>query len=140
MQRNKKPAVMLTLLIFVIMGIAAIHPPGSTHENLKVLPKDISKDDLEKVMKSYEKALGVQCGFCHVKNKKDTLQWDHASDEKPEKEISRKMIRMTEKINLEFFDYKMNYKPGEFEVLAVSCNTCHYGSPRPELKEEKGEQ
>jgi len=134
---NKKTGVLLGLIVFVFAGIAATHLPRTIHENLKVLPKDISKDDLDKVMESYEKALGVECGYCHVKNKKDTLQWNYAADDKPEKEITRKMMKMTEKINHEFFEYKMTYKPDELELLAVKCNTCHFGSPRPELREKK---
>ena len=134
---NKKTGVLLWLIVYVFAGIAATHPGGIVHENLKVLPKDISKEDLDKVMESYEKALGVECGYCHVKNKKDTLQWNYADDEKPEKEITRKMMKMTEKINHEFFEYKMTYKPDELELIAVKCNTCHFGSPRPELREKK---
>lgn len=133
----KKTIAFFGLIVFVFAGVAASFPPGTDHENLKVLPKDISKDDLDKVMESYEKEIGVECNYCHVKNKKDTTLWDYPSDEKPEKEITRKMIKMTEKINHEFFDYKMTYKPDEKELLAVSCITCHDGNPRPELKKEK---
>ena len=140
MNNPKKTIVMFGLLAFVFAGIAASYPPKANHENLKVLPKDISKEDLDKVMKSYEKGLGVECSYCHVKNKKDTTQWNYPADEKPEKEITRKMMKMTEKINHEFFDYKMIYKNGEEELLAVNCITCHSGSPRPELKNEKKEQ
>jgi hypothetical protein len=121
----------------VLAGMAATNPPARKHENLKVLPKDISNEELDIVMEKFEKALNVDCGFCHVKNRKDTLQWDYASDEKPEKDITLIMMRMTEKINFEFFDYKLTYKKDE--VMAVSCYTCHYGSPRPELRGEKKE-
>jgi hypothetical protein len=31
--------------------------------NLKVLPKDISGDDIDKLMHGYEKQLGVPCGY-----------------------------------------------------------------------------
>ncbi len=134
MKHQKKLWVLLGFLAFILVGIAAGKQPRF-HENLKVLPKDISEADLDSVMDSYERMLGVECIFCHAKSKKDPKEWDYSSDEKPEKEITRKMMKMTEMINEKFFDYKMTYKPNE--VLGVSCNTCHHGSPRPELVEVK---
>jgi hypothetical protein len=134
---SRKLFAALGLAAVVLAGMAAISPPGGKHENLKILPKDISNEELDIVMEQFSKALNVDCGFCHIKNKKDTLQWNYAGDEKPEKEITRIMMTMTEKINFEFFDYKISYKKDE--VMAVSCNTCHYGSPRPELRGEKKE-
>lgn len=135
MKISKKTFAIAGLISFIFLGLAATHENRGNHENLKVLPKDISNQDLDIVMEGFEKALGMDCKFCHVKSKKDTLQWDYASDERPEKEITRKMMKMTEMINKEFFDYTMVYKADE--LLAVSCNTCHGGSPRPELREEK---
>ena len=53
-----------------------------------------------------------------------------ASDEKPEKEMARKMMRMTNRINKKFFHYK---KEGQQEIAPiVTCKTCHNGMPRPE--------
>ena len=134
MRKHKKLVVFLALLGFVLIGVAGI-PPVQFHENLKVLPKDISQADLDTVMARYSRMIGVDCNFCHAKNKTNPELIDAASDEKPEKEITRKMMLMTEKINKEFFDYKIIYKPDE--LLAVSCETCHHGSPRPELVEVK---
>jgi hypothetical protein len=62
-------------------------------------------------------ALGVRCDFCHV-------QGDFASDEKPHKEIARKMIVMAREINANFPDGKMH----------VTCYTCHRGSEEPATK------
>ncbi|MGD0365264.1 MAG: c-type cytochrome, partial [Bryobacteraceae bacterium] len=59
-------------------------------------------------------ALGVRCDFCHV-------QGDFASDEKPHKEIARKMIVMAREINAKFPDGKMH----------VTCYTCHRGAEEP---------
>lgn len=127
--------ILLSLAGVVVLGIGSGFP-APTHENLKVLPKNISNADLDSLMKSYERMLGVECKFCHIRSKSDPSVWDYASDEKPEKEIARKMMRMTEKINQEFFDYKMTYAHDEIKILAVSCKTCHHGSPRPELVED----
>lgn len=135
MHISNKAVAIICLAAIVFLGIAATKPVKGDHENLKVLPKDISTAALDSIMENYEKALGVECAFCHVKSKKDPAQWDYASDEKPEKEITRKMMTMVEKINFDFFDYKMIYSSDE--LLAVSCNTCHRGSARPELVEEK---
>ena len=132
---RKKILVLLVLAGFVILGIAAGSPEKAIHDNLKVLPKNISQADLDSLMEDYSSMIGVDCGFCHVKTKTDPEKYDYASDAKPEKEITRKMMKMTEKINEDFFEYKITYKHDE--VLAVSCKTCHHGSPRPELVEVK---
>lgn len=134
---SKKIIVVACCTAFVFLGIAAVKPVKGDHENLKVLPKDISNEALDSIMENYKKALGIDCNFCHAKSKKDPNQWDYPNDEKPEKEIARKMMKMVEKINLDFFDYKMIYTSDE--LLAVTCNTCHHGAPRPELADEKNE-
>jgi hypothetical protein len=99
-----------------------------------VLPRDISDADLDSVMHGYTKALNVNCDFCHAENKTKT-DIDFASDDKPEKEITRMMMKLTATVNKDYFDYTIAYKAGE--KMAVSCYTCHDGFPRPELKHEK---
>ena len=131
---KNKIIVILGLFAFVFFGIAAGKLQRPMQENLKVLPKDISSADLDSVMVGFEKALGVGCDYCHAKSKTNAAELDFASDDKPEKEITRKMMRMTEAINKDFFDYAIVYKANE--LMAVSCKTCHGGKPRPELKEE----
>jgi hypothetical protein len=133
---KNKAIVILGLIAFVFVGIAASKPALKNNErNLKVLPKDISNADLDSVMETYCKQLNVGCDFCHVPSKNDPLKDDYASDDKPEKEITRQMMRMTAAINKDFFDYTIVYKAGE--TMAVSCYTCHDGFPRPEMKHEK---
>ena len=126
---------MLGLVIFVFTGFAAISPSEKKERNLKVLPKDISNADLDSVMEAYSKQLNVSCEFCHANSKINPQDLDYASDDKPEKEITRQMMRMTAVINKDFFDYTIVYKAGE--TMAVSCYTCHDGFPRPEMKHEK---
>ena len=125
--------VILGLIAFVFIGIAASRP--NAERNLKVLPKDISNADLDSIMEAYSRQLNVGCDFCHVPSKSDPLKADYASDDKPEKEITRQMMRMTAAINKDFFDYTIAYKAGE--TMAVSCFTCHDGFPRPDLKHQK---
>ena len=131
--KNKIVAI-VGLVLFVFIGIAASKPAGNKERNLKVLPKDISDADLDSVMKGYSKALNVDCDFCHSENKAKT-DIDYASDDKPEKEITRIMMKLTAAVNKDYFDYTIVYKAGE--TMAVSCYTCHDGFPRPELKHEK---
>ena len=131
--KNKFVAI-VGLALFVFIGIAASKPAGNKERNLKVLPKDISDADLDSVMKGYSKALNVDCDFCHAENKaKNDI--DFTSDDKPEKEITRIMMKLTAAVNKDYFDYTIVYKAGE--TMAVSCYTCHDGFPRPELKHEK---
>ena len=133
---KNKLIVVLGLAIFVFIGMAASKPGLKTGErNLKVLPKDISDADLDSVMETYSKHLNVSCDFCHAKSKINPDDLDYASDDKPEKEITRKMMTMTAAINKDFFDYTIIYKAGE--MMAVSCFTCHDGFPRPEMKHAK---
>ena len=131
--KNKIVAI-VGIAAFVFFGIAASKPAGTKERNLKVLPKDISNADLDSVMEAYSKALNVGCDFCHAENKTKT-DIDFASDDKPEKEITRMMMKLTASVNKDYFDYTIVYKAGE--TMAVSCYTCHDGFPRPELKHEK---
>jgi hypothetical protein len=133
---KNKLIVVLGLAAFVFAGMAATKAEvKNTERNLKVLPKDISNADLDSVMETYSKHLNVACDFCHTKSKINPNDLDYASDDKPEKEITRKMMKMTAAINKDFFDYTIIYKAGE--TMAVSCVTCHDGFPRPEMKHEK---
>lgn len=127
--------VVTGLIVFVIVGIAASSPGPANERNLKVLPKDISNADLDSIMETYSKQLNVGCDFCHAPGKANPQDVDYASDDKPEKEITRQMMRMTAAINKDFFNYTIVYKANE--NMAVSCFTCHDGFPRPDMKHEK---
>ena len=93
-------------------------PPIPNPVNLKVL-KATTGAEIGQIMRTFTAGLGVQCVYCHV-------QGNFASDENPKKEVARKMIRMTQKINAEFPDGK----------LRVSCYTCHRGEPEPKTAPE----
>jgi hypothetical protein len=132
--KNKAITLMGLAIVFFI-SLAAIAPLEKIERNLKVLPKDISNADLDSVMEIYSRQLNVACDFCHATSKTNPKDLDYASDDKPEKEITRQMMRMTAAINKDFFDYNIVYKAGE--TMAVSCYTCHDGFPRPDLKHAK---
>ncbi len=128
---SRKTLAVFLVGLFVWFGIAATKPPEDPKfKNLKILPKDISKENLDKVMDGFKAALGVKCSFCHAPSA-DTSNHhpDFASDAKPEKGIARKMMKMTKKINSKFFDYVKN-EQGE-HVPAVECMTCHHGKEHP---------
>jgi len=132
MAHIKKILVALLIGAFLFVGIAATTPPPPErpNKNLKILPKNISHEDLDKIMDSFKAALGVKCNFCHAASQ-DTANHhlDFASDAKPEKSIARKMMRMTTKINKKFFGDEKDEQGNR--VNLVSCVTCHHGKERP---------
>lgn len=128
---TKKKASIVTLLVVIILvvGAAATTPPKNEFTNLKVLPRDITSKRLQQIMvDEFNDGLGVGCGFCHAE-KKDSHALDYASDAKPEKQIARAMLRMTLKINRNFFHVRGNIGDS---TMVVTCTTCHNRQPRPE--------
>lgn len=132
-ENRKKITVFLCMAAIVMLGVAAHKPEGKQEgfKNLKVLPKDISKDSLEHVMHFFNKALGVHCDFCHAKSKDPNQKWpDFVSDEKDTKEAARHMLTMTSEINAKYFNWAGSARPDT--INAVTCVTCHHGTPHPE--------
>jgi cytochrome c553 len=132
---NKKMTVVLTLVTLVLAGIAASKPPAPIYKNLKVLPKNTTHEELDKVMDNFKASLGVKCNFCHAPRKDDPYKMDFASDDKPEKGIARDMMRMTLKLNKKYFEYKPK---DTASVAAVGCYTCHHGKEHPDNTAPKG--
>jgi Photosynthetic reaction centre cytochrome C subunit len=129
--QHKKLITLAALFALMIVGMAAINPPDDGPKNLKVLPKHISHEDLDKVMDSWKTALGVHCNFCHAPSADSSSHHlDFASDAKPEKNIARHMYKMTGKINKKYFSFAKDDKGASIAV--VSCVTCHRGSPHPD--------
>lgn len=127
---HKKIAVVAAVFALTVIGMAATRPPDEGFKNLKVLPKNISHDDLHKVMDDWKTALGVKCGFCHAPfADSSNHHLDFASDAKPEKNIARHMYKMTGKINKKYFSFNKDDK-GDV-IPAISCITCHRGNPHP---------
>ncbi len=121
----------IVFISFIVFGIAATTPPAENpNKNLKVLPKNISHEDLDKIMDGFKEALGVKCNFCHAPSA-DTASHhlDFPSDAKPEKDIARHMMKMTAKINKKYFSFNKD-EAGKM-VQTISCITCHRGNPHP---------
>lgn len=132
---NKKILVTLGLMSVVVIGAMTSMTPKKADEpgwkNLKVLPKNITKDQLHDVMEEWEHSLGVHCNFCHVRDEA-AKQMDWASDAKPEKKMARDMFKMMNKINEKYFDAKKD-SLGLTLKSGVNCYSCHRGSAHPEV-------
>ena len=100
--------------------------PKPHYKNLKVLPADISQDQLRATMKRFALSLGVRCSFCHVGEEGKPLStYDFASDANPHKNIARGMMRLTWRLNGE-----LPAISGEKDAK-VTCYTCHRGNKKP---------
>lgn len=136
---NKPKNTVFALLIVAVAAMGAtanLQETPQPNKNLKVLPKNISHDNLEKVMDEWKGALGVRCNFCHAPSADNPRKMDWASDAKPEKEMARQMLTMNNKINKKYFHGKKG-TDGMMAMAAVNCNTCHHGEAHPEIKGDK---
>ena len=110
---------MRLLLASLLVTAAALAqaPEGPPQHKQMPAPKNLKllePADLMPAMQAFRVALGVKCDFCHVVG-------DFASDDKPQKEIARKMIMLARDVNSKFPDGKMH----------VTCYTCHRGAEEP---------
>jgi len=111
-------------------------PPAHEHghpapTNLKVLPKNLTGDQVHEIMHQWEADLGVHCRTCHVEDPKDIgpngrPRFNYAVDSKPEKASARIMYAMVEDINTNYVS-KI-----EDSGMPVTCGTCHQGHLNPE--------
>ncbi len=132
LQTNKnKLFVGLALCAILMMGVAAT-TADVPKRNLKVLPKNIAHEDLERIMKEFNVALGVKCNHCHAPSKTSPGKLDFKSDEKQEKEVTRSMMKLTARINKKYFGHDVK-KGGD---APVTCITCHNGKTHPLSKIE----
>jgi hypothetical protein len=111
-------------------GPAQGGPPQNQEppKNLKVLPKNIARAELDSIMRSFRTALGVRCNFCHAAAPGTPPRMDYASDEKPEKIKARQMMKMMMDINKKYFNKKASITSN---ALAVTCAGCHNGKQKP---------
>ncbi|GAB3926453.1 c-type cytochrome [Mucilaginibacter myungsuensis] len=125
---NKKLFITMGLSSLIVFGALASMPPEPEKaKNLKVLPKNLTHDQIETIMRKWTRALGVRCNFCHERG-------NNAADTKKEKEMAREMFKMTAKINSKYFEGKKD-SLGMMSESGIACITCHRGSAHPELKE-----
>jgi len=97
---------------------------GGPPQNLQVLPKDWTGQQVQALMRTFTAALGVECVHCHV----GTMA-ERAKDDNPKKAVARKMIKMTAAINDDFLkDIGDAPAAGSSKV---TCYTCHRGAVKP---------
>jgi predicted CXXCH cytochrome family protein len=99
--------------------------------NLKVLPKDLSGQEVHDIMEQWAHALGARCDSCHAEDSKNAApdghpRLDFVDDSKPMKVAARLMYRMTEEINNNYI------AKVEDSGIPVTCDTCHSGRVSPE--------
>ena len=114
----------------------AHHRPAPT--NLKVLPRDMTGEQVHDLMHEWEADLGVTCKTCHVENAKDIgpngrPRLNYADDSKDEKRTARLMVQMLDNINANYI------AKVDGSGVPVTCGTCHQGhlSPDPFSAEDK---
>ena len=106
--------------------------PHPAPTNLKVLPKDLTGDQVHDIMEGWADSLGVHCDTCHAAdptklgpNGKPRLNFP--DDSKPQKASARLMLKMVMDINQNYVSM-VSEKPG----AKVTCGTCHRGHLDPE--------
>lgn len=99
--------------------------------NLKVLPKDISKEDLMDTMRGFTRALDFRCDGCHAgEPEKGFAGIDFPSDSLQNKRTARVMLQMLQEINGTYIA-KVDNDPAK--QVKVECITCHRGQDRPRM-------
>jgi hypothetical protein len=130
-------AIFLSLLVLFTSGMAAwAQPPAGgpamtvpPPTNLKALPKDLTSDQVLRIMLGWSGDLGVHCIRCHTFASDGSLapngrrRLDFANDSRPEMASTRRMVALMDELNK-----SKNLKAG-----SVTCGSCHRGSfsPKP---------
>jgi tetratricopeptide (TPR) repeat protein len=116
---------LFAIALLWLTGTAFAQPPAQQEpKNLKVLPKDWTREQVINVMRNFTAALGVDCEYCHVEGEPP----DFASDDKEEKDLARAMMKITADLNSRLpTDFG---KPAD-ELTRIQCITCHRGVPEP---------
>ena len=124
------------VVIALLFALAQTARPQATErpKNLKVLPADLSRDSVVKLMRfEVASGLGVTCSFCHGAPGVPFDSIDFASDERRTKRVAREMMHMVSRINGELL---AAIPDRGSPPIQVSCITCHRGAPRPLMLED----
>ena len=128
----KKTSITITAFICMIIVSFAFTKADEPHyKNLKVLPKNTTKQQMDSIMHHFAGSLGVRCSYCHTYNQEQKAM-DFANDDNKNKNIARDMLRMTRKLNKKYFDVS-NSKSMNAR-LEVTCYTCHHAAEHPATK------
>ena len=122
---EQKWIVLAGFLLLCSVPAGAQFPEKFT--NLKVLPKDISRQELQSTMRGFAFALNVRCEHCHVeKAGGKKFEMDFAADDKEAKKTARVMLEMVAAINRDYISKVTKTPP-----IQVQCVTCHHGLTQP---------
>jgi tetratricopeptide (TPR) repeat protein len=121
----------IALGVFLLAGTPAAAQFPDKYTNLKVLPKDLSKREMESTMREFAFALGVRCEHCHVEKKAPEHGLDFAADDKDAKKTARLMLQMVAAINHDYIS-KVSKTPPSATTIQVQCVTCHHGLTQPQ--------
>ena len=113
-------------LIFLFITFLSINFAQNKFKNVQLLNNKSSRE-LIAYMKSINKDLGVKCTYCHDMNDK--------SLDNDKKIIARKMIKMQQDINKQYFINTSDSLKNN--IVQITCWTCHRGSSQPELARSK---
>jgi cytochrome c553 len=99
--------------------------------NLKVLPRDLTGQQVHEIMEKWSASLGTHCDSCHTADPENIgpngrPRLNFADDSKPMKSSARLMFTMTEKINVDYVSMI------DSSGAPVTCGTCHRGHLGPE--------
>jgi tetratricopeptide (TPR) repeat protein len=128
---NRGSRAWIGLGIFLLAGTPAAAQFPDKFTNLKVLPKNIAKHELESTMRGFAFALGVRCDHCHVEKKAPEHGLDFAADDKDAKKTARLMLQMVAAINHDYIS-KVSKTPPNAATIHVQCVTCHHGLTQPQ--------
>jgi hypothetical protein len=123
-KRSNTGAQWFLFAVVVLAITPAVAQFPDKFKNLQVLPKDISKDDLQFTMRGFAFALNVTCPYCHVQ--KADMKMDFPADDKDTKKTARVMLQMVAAINRDYVS-----KIGKPSPVQVQCITCHHGLTQP---------
>lgn len=143
LDRKRRESIVLALTAIVACAAAQAPSKGDgppkkpaqhaypAPTNLRVLPKDMTGQQVNDVMEQWGVELGVRCSACHGEDLDNVVASNprrsrFADDSQPMKEIARLMYTMTKQINRDFI------AKVEGSGLPVTCETCHLGHVSPE--------
>jgi photosynthetic reaction center cytochrome c subunit len=131
---HSKGLAVTVALLASISGRDALSQSAEHPKNLKVLPADLTRDSVVKIMRFVVAGgLGVTCAYCHGAPNVPFDSIDFASDERQTKRTAREMMRMVARINGEL----LPSIPGRgTPPIEVQCVTCHRRAPRPLMLED----
>ena len=117
----------LATVLFVVTSRAQQPVVGMVDTPTVTVLRGLTVPEFETEMQLMTSALGVSCGYCHVRG-------NFAIETNPRKAVARKMLEMTKGINQQFF---ATYTPadGQSRLGKVTCFTCHQGNERPKTPE-----